>query len=360
MTEQNNGGFLNNFEQALAKLSEFNQNIETTLGNRKRFSSNIINKLQNVTKNVNDIKSKIVGIMEKINGFENQIQQNNLGQLDNDRKIQQLTLEIQNLTQEKNSLVEELDRLRNIQLKIDAMELQLSEEKKRIVDLQNQIEVMTQQASNLSENANQSQQKSNDLQRQREEADQIIKGLQNKIEELNRKLVPLGAAVAAAPAQIERNNDLCANNAAEIQQLQNDNQILSEENRNFVDRLIRATDTINTVVNNLENFNPRNPEAFTDLSEIRKVVDELEQSLQFISNAIQGQPTSRGGNKRKKSRARSYRGGYIYSKTSKNSRRLKSSKKSSKKSSTRSSPKSSIKSRVIKNTKIKTNFYKRK
>ena len=135
------------------------------------------------------------------------------------------------------------------------------------------------------------QQKDEQLKLQQEENDVKIKQLQDEIvakeAELNKTITDVGNNATQLQAQIEQLTKEKQEKDNQIAQLQAQITALQNENQDLVNRIIAATQAISDATNRLRELD--DPASFNE-AELDAKFQELEASVQQISNAIQGNP----------------------------------------------------------------------
>jgi DNA repair exonuclease SbcCD ATPase subunit len=135
------------------------------------------------------------------------------------------------------------------------------------------------------------QQKDEQLRLQQEDNNARIKQLQDEIAakeaELNKTITDIGNNTAQLQAQIEQLTREKQEKDAQIAQLQGQITALQNENQDLINRIIAATQAIAAATNRLQELN--DPTAFNE-AELDVKFQELEASVQEISNAIQAGP----------------------------------------------------------------------
>jgi len=122
--------------------------------------------------------------------------------------------------------------------------------------------------------------------------------LQKQIADKDKQISDHQSSAANAQQQQQQNASAIAEVNNKLAQLEQDRNSLQKQNDDLVQRIIAATNAINSATTQLEELTNEN---FYNKSnqDVSKIIDEIEASLQEISNSIQGtsnpQAISQGG-----------------------------------------------------------------
>jgi predicted nucleic acid-binding Zn-ribbon protein len=293
-------------------LGEINTAIEQNILSKKEFSGKIILKLTEVNDKIKKIADLITGLKGQLTTLQSQSETNSTQIGTNTTEITNLKTQIQQLTDEKQKAISELEMLnqkyttdvKDVQKKIDEYEENLRQLTQQNLEITNQRNALqTELASkgdlgkthadeiqNLAtQHAEQLKQTDEQLKLQQTENEAKIKQLQEEINakdaELNAKVTDFGNNATQLQQQIEQMTKDNVAKDAQIVQLQGQISTLQAENQDLVQRIIAATQSISEATNRLQDLN--DPAAFNQ-NDLDAKFQELEKSIESISNAIQG------------------------------------------------------------------------
>lgn len=305
--------FKENFEQSLQRLAEINGIIDANIKGKQEFSKNVINRLRDINQKIKELAGLIGGLKEQISGLQTKVSSNDAGIQERTVEIEKLNALVQQLTSERDALRSELEQLQT-QYMTNREDLQ-----KRIDDSEAQIRILTDKntaiiferdalKSDLESKGDLGAQHAKvieDLQNQHaEQLKQFDAQLQEQQSNNNNEIKRLQDEISIKDNEINRINDEYKVKSDELQQqiaqltkqnqdaqtvttsLESQIQSLQAENEDLTQRIISATQAIMAATDRLQDLN--RPDQFNQ-SELDATFVEITQSIQEISNAIQGQ-----------------------------------------------------------------------
>jgi chromosome segregation ATPase len=392
---QPNDTFLQQFDESMKKLKEASDKIMTREDNEARFNQIVIQKLGEINQKIKDILVKVNEMRAQLDGLKQQVTQNNTAITSNNAQLQEKNAaiqtnqqQIQNLTAEREGLLQQLQakesEFRNVLAANDQEKRTLLQQKddadRELGVLREQSKVMQNDLSNRIDQQQHAQAIQQLEQRYQAEVETIQKQLDESRQEsvrLNSELRRINEGIAVESLKndetIKKHEEDNRRLAADMVNIQQQNQQLQQRNEDLRQRIALATSEMLQIIENINKIDElaqkRRQNSATLIPQLTK---EIEESIGNISHALQGQPQqpTRGGrrrvsknkNTRKKRRIRNQRGGFEYNPSNKrksietiiftkkrNRKHNKSSRSSSfynssPKSSRRSTPKSTPKS----------------
>lgn len=337
----NNDQIKEDFQTSLSKLGDINNAIAANNASKQAFTTNIIAKLSQINSKVIEIGKYITTLKEELKTLQSQTNQNNSKIVDNSKQVDALTAQISQLTEEKTNAINELAQIKQQYADSSTkMQTQIDECEAKLRDITTQNEVITQQKNALDEelkktgvagtqaaeqlqqltdqNAKQLQEKDAQLSALQEQntaqikqlTEENTKQLQEKADQLtalqeqnNVEMKKLQDEIAAKEAALNQQGSEAGEKSNQIQSqieqlnaenqskqqmidtLKNDITALKSENDDLIKRIISATQAISEATGKLREF--ENPAAFNQ-TDLDAKFTEIEQSLQQISNSIQG------------------------------------------------------------------------
>ena len=311
-----NPNFKQDFEQSLQRLAEINTAIDANLRGKQEFSARIIQRLSAINDKVKQLGDAIRALKEQLTNLQAQAAANNTHIEDIGTEVNGLRGQIAQLTDQRDKAVAELDQLKK-QYQADVQDFQ-----KRIDDCEEKLRQLTTQNAEITKQRNalqaelgqkgdlgaahaeeikkltdqhtqELQQKDEQLRLQQEANNAAIKKLQDEIAakeaELNNTITDVGNNATQLQAQIDQLTREKQEKDNQIAQLQGEITALQTENQDLVNRIIAATQAISDATIRLRDLN--DPASFNE-AELDAKFQELEASVQQISNAIQGNPVA--------------------------------------------------------------------
>jgi chromosome segregation ATPase len=311
-----NPNFKQEFEQSLQRLAQVNTAIDANLRGKQEFSARIIQRLSAINDKVKQLGDAIRALKEQLTNLQAQAAANNTHIEDIGTEVNGLRGQIAQLTDQRDKALAELDQLKkqyqadvqDFQKKIDDCEeklRQLTSQNSEITKQRDALQAELGQKGDLGaihvdelkkltdQHTQELQQKDEQLRLQQEANNMAIKQLQDEIAakeaELNKTITDVGNNATELQAQIAQLNREKQEKDNQIAQLQGDITALQTENQDLINRIIAATQAITEATDRLRELN--DPAAFNE-TELDAKFQELEASVQQISNAIQGNPVA--------------------------------------------------------------------
>ena len=301
-----NQQFLQDFQTSMNKLNGMNQVIQNSLQQKKDFSDKLIAKLKEINDKIKNLAGEINQLKTSLDGLNGQVKSNSDSVTDKDKQIA-LTQRVTSLEAEKQQIAQQLtdfqkqsnDNKNALQQKIDSDESQIRKLTEDNTALKNQSDALTAELSNKGDNQNQHaeqiKQQTDNFQKQLASQEQAN---QTQINELMAKIKDCDDKMLELQTQLKNKTDEAATHAQTITDTQNTgaNQItqlneqisqLKSQNDDLIKRIIAATEAINLATDNLEKLSNSVPNQQSE-QYISKLFLEIEQSIQNISNIIQG------------------------------------------------------------------------
>ena len=302
-----NQQFLQDFQTSMNKLNGMNQVIQNSLQQKKDFSDKLIAKLKEINDKITNLAGEINKLKTSLDGLNGQVKSNTDSVSDKDKQIASLTQRVTALEAEKQQIAQQLtdfqkqanDNKNAFQQKIDSDESQIRKLTEDNTALKNQSDALTAELANKGDNQNQHaeqiKQQTDNFQKQLASQEQAN---QTQINELMAKIKDCDDKMLELQTQLKNKTDEAATHAQTITDTQNTgaNQItqlneqisqLKSQNDDLIKRIIAATEAINLATDNLEKLSNSVPNQQSE-QYISKLFLEIEQSIQNISNIIQG------------------------------------------------------------------------
>ena len=307
-----NPNFKQEFENSLQRLAQINTAIDANIRGKQEFSARIIQRLSAINDKVKQLGDAIRALKEQLTNLQAQAAANNTHIQDIGTEVNGLRGQIAELTDQKNRAMAELDRLqKESQAQTQALQKRIDDDEANLRQLTDLNMQLTQQRDALQAELTQKgdlgaahaeelrkmsdkhtvelQQKDAELAAQQQAHQNQINQLQAEIAakeaDLNKTITDIGTNTAQLQAQIDQLNREKQQKDAQIDQLLRDITTLQTENQDLVNRIIAATQAISAATNRLQELN--DPASFNE-AELDAKFQELEASVQQISNAIQG------------------------------------------------------------------------
>ena len=305
-----------NFETSLQQLGEINTAIEANIRGKQEFSRKISERLSEINDKVKQIGAAIITLRGQLADLQGQAAANNSQITNIGTEVNDLRGQIAQLTDQRDKALAELDQLkRQYQADVQGFQKRIDDCEEKLRQLQDQNVAITQQRDALQAELTQTgeqgaahaaelkkltdqhtqelQQKDEQLKAQQDANAAAMKQLQDEIAakevELNQRTVDVGNNAAQLQAQIDQLTREKEAKDAQIAQLQADIAALQTENDDLIARIVAATQAIADATNRLRELN--DPATFNE-AELDAKFQELEASVQQISNAIQGNPVA--------------------------------------------------------------------
>jgi predicted nucleic acid-binding Zn-ribbon protein len=302
--------FLQDFQNSMDRLGQMNQKIQDSLKQKKDFSDKLVNKLKGINSKIQGLAEQINKLRANLDDLKGQVNSNS-GSINNkDKQISELTQNITTLEADKKHLSEQLDNFQKkcndekiaIQTKIDNDEAEVRKLTQDNLALKNQADALTKELASKGDtqgqHAEEIKKQTEDFQKQyaaQEEAnkkqiDELMAHIQqsdNQILDLQKQLKEKTEEAASHAKTIDNTQN---QGKAQIVELNKEIESLKAENDLLINKIKDATIAISKAIDNLEILANSVPNSQTE-EYINKLFSEIENSLQNISGAIQGQST---------------------------------------------------------------------
>jgi DNA repair exonuclease SbcCD ATPase subunit len=291
-----NPQFLQEFQASMDKLNGMNQTIQDSLKQKKEFSDKLVAKLKDINQKIKDLAGQINKLKTTLDGLQGQVNNNSASINDKDKKIAELTQQITTLEGEKQQIAQQLADLQKkcnddsmaLQQKIDAGEAQIRKLTEDNDALKKQTDALTAELSGKGDLQNQH---AEELKKIQAENQAKIDGLLAQIKDCDDKMLELQKQLKdktdEAAAHAKSITDTQTQGQAQIEQLNRQIEELKSDNNGLIQRIIEATQAINKATENLEILANSVPNQQSE-QYINQLFSEIEQSIQQISNILQG------------------------------------------------------------------------
>jgi predicted nucleic acid-binding Zn-ribbon protein len=343
--------FIRDFNASLARLGEINNAIEINTRLKTDFNTFVLRRVSALRDRINDILNQIRAIRGQLDNLQGNVRQNGDDIRMREERIQELTRQLAEITAERDNLRGELDAANrnnaDLQQRFDQLEqanVALINERDALQrelanggDLQQQhaqaiqelqdehwrqlnaqqgehVREMEEKEAEIAERNVQLQANADriaELERQIADREAQLQANAQRIQELEQQLADVNNQLQANAQRIQEleqqeqvnvqriqeleqqladaNNQLQgnANLQQQIEDLRQQIQVLEEQNRSYIEKIVQATNAINNATANLarltdEDFYNNNR------NQINDIVLEIEGSLQQITNVLAG------------------------------------------------------------------------
>jgi predicted nucleic acid-binding Zn-ribbon protein len=313
-----NANFIQEFDESLKKLGQLNDVIVSNTQSKKDYSTAIIQNLKAINEKIKGLLDKVKQLKAQVVGLQGQVDNNTSGISNNETQINQLQQQVAALTAEKmaneNKLQElttkSVDDAAAAQQKIDTCEQQVAGLTQQNATIQAEVEALKKAAEGHGDQASQideiAKQNAAQLKQLQDDNNTKMTDLQNQINQKDAEIARLTQESTSTASQIQaqlaqQQTDITAYQQ-QITVLQKQSDDLKQENDNLIQRIIAATTAINDATQNLQQLS--DPTSYNQ-AELAQAFDEIEKSIQDISNVLQGSapgprpgPGPRGGPRR--------------------------------------------------------------
>lgn len=282
--------FIQQFEASMQRLADVRRNIQANFQIKEQFSNTVKEGLTQINARLRDLAGQVGALKQTADNLQGQIDTNANSIGDKDRQIQECRTLVEQLRGEREAAYAQLNQARV------EMANQIDELQRRINELEGQLRNVTAERDSirneLQGRGDMAQQHATELQRQSEAAEQQQRELTDRINQLDSRIQELERQINekdAAIAEQGRNTSQATSQLqTQVEQLNAEKRQLEAQNENLIQRLIQATQAINEAVDQLDAISRGVPNATTQ-TEVNQLLQEIEQSLENISRAIQGQ-----------------------------------------------------------------------
>lgn len=303
-----NQQFLLDFEASINKLSQLNAIIQKNVQDKKSFSALVVTRLGEINQKIKDLAGKIIQLKTQVDNLQAQVNSNTASIGDKQKEMEQLKTQIVQLTNEKQQLTDNLQNLTKQadaqnaanQQTIDAAEAEIQKLTADNANLKQQVDALN---NELSGRGDLQKQHADELQKQSAQFEERTKALieenTKKIEELTNEITSRDQQITALNDELQKAKDeaqghldnIDKNNnsiTANVQKLQGEIEQLKQVNDDLTNRIVAATQAINAATQNLDQLS-NDAANQQDLQNINKAFSDVEESIENISRAIQGQ-----------------------------------------------------------------------
>jgi chromosome segregation ATPase len=294
MAEKN---FIQKFDDSMRRLNHVKQGIQSSIQMKEQFTNNIKNSLTDINTRLTALVGEISRLKNHAQELEAQVNTNTASIGDKDRQYQELQAQIaqlqaqheadvrtlneqkDQLTQQINGLQEQINTCEQNLREVTQLRDQLTSERDALrTELQGRGDQATQHAQQIQQLTEQAQQREQELTNR-------INACEARIGEFERQITEKDAEIA----RVNQEHQTTQGNAVnQSQDLQRQIEVLRQQNDQLSQRIVAATQAILEAADDLERISNGVPNATTQ-REVNDILEEIERSLQNISNVIQGQ-----------------------------------------------------------------------
>ena len=304
---------LQDFQNSMDRLANLNGNIQANLQQRAQFSAGLLGKLRDIAGRIRDIAGRITALKADVDRLQAQVNAHTTSIDNGNAQINELQAQIQRLEGEKQQATQQFTDLQAqvaadrqaLQREIDSKEEDLRRISGERDALRGQVDTLQadlaargdpQQHAEAIANLTQQHQQQLDAKDQalvtREaELTQQITIRDQQIQQLNTLLQQKQVEIDGHVADIGNNQQQARD---QINQLNLRIAALEGENERLKDRIVAATGAIVEASNNLEALMNAEPNQQSQ-NDIERLFNEIEQSLQAVTNAMQGNDSPPSG-----------------------------------------------------------------
>jgi chromosome segregation ATPase len=302
--------FLVDFQNSMSQLDTMNKKVQGTLAEKTRFNKKLQDRLQKINQMIQQLASVISNLKSKVDSLQGAVNTNSASIGNKDQEIADLTKRLSALEAEKQQLTQNLTALQTqannettaLQQKIDTDEAQirqLTNDNTLIKNKSDALEAELASKGNLpAQHADELKKQTDDFQAQlakqqqdnQLQIDQLMAQIKDREDQMAALQKQLQDKTAEADALVKNITDTQNKGQAEIDQLNKQIAELQAANDDLVQRIIAATQAIMLANENLRLLSETAPNMQSE-KEVDNLLDEIQNSIQTISNAIQGNPT---------------------------------------------------------------------
>jgi chromosome segregation ATPase len=307
--------FLDEFQESMNKLNESRRKIQEGVDINNQFTNSLRQKLENINGRLRQFAGEIQQLKETANNLQGQVNANTASIGDRERELQELNQRVAQSQQERDAAIanaqrekaELQDQIAQRQAKIDQDEqniLRLNDEARQANE---NLEAMTRQkealdnelrgkgdlANQHAEEINRLTQEAQQAAQQKEDENQRAQqALLTRINDCERRIQEAQQKIAEKDEEINRvgtEHEATRGNAqTQSENLTRQIQDLNARNQQLVERIVQATQAIGEAADQLEAFSQNIKQARSE-QDLNQMLVEIEQSLELIGRAIQGQ-----------------------------------------------------------------------
>lgn len=306
--------FLSDFQEKMNRLADIRRQLQASVEFKTQFTNDLKTKLGDINNKIRQLAGLINDLKTKADDLEKQVGTHTTSIGDKERQIGEINEQIATTTAEKDRITQEYTQHK------DRTQAQINEQQAKIDEMEAQLQQVTEQLRVATQEKQSAQDKADALQRDmqastdqkdRDHAEAIKQLTEQNQSQLAEQEKQLMQRINECEAKITGFEEQLRNKDAEHQQTrqqldENQNQsqgqvaelqrqidILTRENEEIVQRLVAATQAINEANDELEAIVNSVPNAQTKQEVdalLNEITQQLEQSIQNISRAAQGQP----------------------------------------------------------------------
>ena len=294
MAENN---FIEQFEASMRRLNDVRQGIQANIEMKQQFTNNIKNSLTEINRRLTGLVGEITQLKNHAEELETQVNTNTASIGDKDRQYQELQAQIAQLQAQHEAdvraLNEQKDQLTQRANQLQDQINQCEENLRNVTQLKDQLTAERDALRNeLDGRGDQASQHAQQIQQLTEQAQQREQELNNRINDCESRIVEFQRQITEKDAEIARANEEHQNTRGtaetQSQDLQRQIQELTQRNELLTQKIVAATQAIMEASDDLERISNSAPNATTQ-GEVNEILEQIERSLQNISNVIQGQ-----------------------------------------------------------------------
>lgn len=310
--------FLDDFQEKMNRLADIRRNLQASIQFKQQFTDDLKTKLGEINGKVKQIAGLINNLKTKVDDLENQVGTNATSISDRERQIGEINQQIANTSAEKDRITQEFNdhkgrtqtQINEQQAKIDQLEeqlrqltehLRLANEQKESADNNLKALQADTQARGDEKDKAHAQALAQLAEENRQQLEQQQQQLTQRIDEADKQVTELQEQLRQKTAEYEQLQQQLGENQNQVQgrvaELQRQIDVLTQENQQLSQRLMSATQAINEANDELEVIVNSVPNAQTKQEVdalLNEITEQLEQSIQNISRAAQGQPLQGG------------------------------------------------------------------
>ncbi len=309
------GNFLDQFQLSMDKLNESRRKIQESVEVNNQFTNLLKDKLAQITSRLRDFAGQIQKLKETASLLQTEVNTNTASVGDKERQIQELNQRMAQAQQERdNAVAAATEEKRNLQSKIDSIQSKIDQDEEQIRELNAQLtqandalKLVTEQKNALDnelrgkgdvaqQHANEinkltqqaqqaAQQKEQEFKQREQELTARITDYDNKIQGFEQQIQAKDAEIARLSSEHDATKGNATNQANALQEQINQ---LTKRNDMLTERIIQATQAISEAAEQLTLFASGIKQARSE-QDLNQMLTEIEQSLELIGRAIQGQ-----------------------------------------------------------------------
>jgi chromosome segregation ATPase len=305
--------FLEDFEQKMSRLAGIRRDLQASIQFKTQFTNDLKTNLGEINDKIRQLAGLINELKTKANDLERQVGEHTTSISDKERQIREINSVINDTSAEKDRVTQEFNEHR------DRTQADINDKQNRIEQMEEQLRQLTEQlrvVTNQKENAEnslralQAETQASGNQKDIEHAEAIRqlseaneRQLQEQRQQLTQRIEEADSVTNRLEQQLRQKideyqqtqqqlNDHQTQAQGQVAELQRQIDVLTQENQQLIQRLMAATQAINEANDELETIVNSVPNAQTKQEVdalLNEITQQLEQSIQNISRAAQGQ-----------------------------------------------------------------------